>query len=574
MKTIKTQNKSAGGFGRQLLALMAVVLLLPGLSLRAQVTIGSGEEPAKAALLDIKEQNSASGGATATSGGVLLPRVNLVSLTTLEPFISGGGSATEKTTHKGLVVYNLTDNSTFKPGLYYWDGAQWNMSKGVDITANNGLTKTGDNIQLGGVLTKATTISGSSSNNLTVSAPLAITSGSPGLNKVLTSDISGNATWQSLPTGGNESTTAANGLTLSGTEVQLGGTLKQATTINHSTFALNHTGTGALSIANPTTVSGSLRYTGSTPTDGYVLTTDGSGNATWKAPATATGESTTASNGLTRSTYDVQLGGTLSKATNIELGNYNLSFSRGGSGRVGIGTTSPDASAVLDMTSTNKGVLVPRVALSSGAGVSTPVSSPATGLLVYNTVNAGSGTNTVKANNFYFWNGSRWSPIMQTEIIQEELDKLRIPQPAMYRLETSIPNFLDGHSGGDSRAVPLTEVFNSIPSKISYNPSNSMFTIAAGTYIMSFTYEGIIFNAPCDVSSYFVDFPGAVRIHSTAATSINSNASHGGTITYSVQLTGTAVWQMRLGRGQSGNCWGDLILNSHSTFLSIQRFGD
>lgn len=47
---------------------------------------------------------------------------------------------------------------------------------------------------------------------------------------------------------------------------------------------------------------------------------------------------------------------------------------------VGIGTTQPDASAALDITSTNKGFLIPRVNM-----YATTIPAPATGLMVYNT---------------------------------------------------------------------------------------------------------------------------------------------------------------------------------------------
>lgn len=52
--------------------------------------------------------------------------------------------------------------------------------------------------------------------------------------------------------------------------------------------------------------------------------------------------------------------------------------------QVGIGTSSPNPSAMLDVFATNKGILVPRVALASSIDQIT-IPSPATGLLAYNT---------------------------------------------------------------------------------------------------------------------------------------------------------------------------------------------
>ena len=49
--------------------------------------------------------------------------------------------------------------------------------------------------------------------------------------------------------------------------------------------------------------------------------------------------------------------------------------------QVGVGTNSPDASAALDISSTEKGLLIPRMT----AAQRDAISSPATGLLVYNT---------------------------------------------------------------------------------------------------------------------------------------------------------------------------------------------
>lgn len=73
--------------------------------------------------------------------------------------------------------------------------------------------------------------------------------------------------------------------------------------------------------------------------------------------------------------------------------------------QTGIGTTTPDASAKLDITSTNKGFLPPRVTLTSGTDNAT-IPNPATGLLVYNT-----GTNPNLVAGYYYWNGFNWATI-------------------------------------------------------------------------------------------------------------------------------------------------------------------
>ncbi|MGE4512988.1 MAG: hypothetical protein AB7E26_04110 [Chryseobacterium sp.] len=74
-------------------------------------------------------------------------------------------------------------------------------------------------------------------------------------------------------------------------------------------------------------------------------------------------------------------------------------------GQIGIGTSSPDASAALDVTSTNKGFLPPRVALNSKTDVTT-ISSPTAGLLVYNT-----GAGSLKSAGMYYWDGSQWTSL-------------------------------------------------------------------------------------------------------------------------------------------------------------------
>lgn len=71
-------------------------------------------------------------------------------------------------------------------------------------------------------------------------------------------------------------------------------------------------------------------------------------------------------------------------------------------GSIGIGTTTPSSSAILDLTSTNKGFLAPRVALTSTTDQTT-IPTPAPGLLVYNL-----GTAGLAFKGYVYWDGSRW----------------------------------------------------------------------------------------------------------------------------------------------------------------------
>ncbi len=73
---------------------------------------------------------------------------------------------------------------------------------------------------------------------------------------------------------------------------------------------------------------------------------------------------------------------------------------------VGIGTTAPDASALLDLTSLTKGLLVPRMTEAQKLAIS----SPATGLLIYETDNATQGAYAGQTPTFWYYNGSAWTP--------------------------------------------------------------------------------------------------------------------------------------------------------------------
>lgn len=94
------------------------------------------------------------------------------------------------------------------------------------------------------------------------------------------------------------------------------------------------------------------------------------------------------SDGLTNATaigYNAQV----SQSNSLILGSTNIS--------VGIGTSSPITSSILDLTSTSKGLLIPRMSTAQRNAIS----SPAQGLLVYD----------YSLNSFYFFAGASWSQI-------------------------------------------------------------------------------------------------------------------------------------------------------------------
>lgn len=75
---------------------------------------------------------------------------------------------------------------------------------------------------------------------------------------------------------------------------------------------------------------------------------------------------------------------------------------------VGIGTTTPDESAILDITSNEKGVLIPRVSEAQRLAIA----SPADGLLVFDT----------DAGSFYFYQGGEWKDLSPNSNIVKDSD--------------------------------------------------------------------------------------------------------------------------------------------------------
>ena len=80
--------------------------------------------------------------------------------------------------------------------------------------------------------------------------------------------------------------------------------------------------------------------------------------------------------------------------------------------QVGVGTRNPDASAMFQVESNDKGVLIPKVALTSASDIAT-VTSPANGLLIFNTSTTSSSNDSLSPG-FYFYNGFEWKRLLNS----------------------------------------------------------------------------------------------------------------------------------------------------------------
>lgn len=81
---------------------------------------------------------------------------------------------------------------------------------------------------------------------------------------------------------------------------------------------------------------------------------------------------------------------------------------------IGINETgaTPDNSAMLDIVSNDKGILIPRVNIVD-LTTAAPITTPAISLMVYN-------TNTTSGAGYYFWNGTKWVKIYDSNANSDE----------------------------------------------------------------------------------------------------------------------------------------------------------
>jgi uncharacterized protein (TIGR02145 family) len=310
--------------------------------------------------------------------------------------------------------YALNKNTTGLQNTANGDGALFNNSTGSENTANGVYAlrrnTTGNYNTANGSYALFNNMAGDNNTAYGKSALVSNFSGSNNTAIGYEANVASGALTNATAIGNGASVNASN-------KIQLG---------NSSVTAVQ------LGTADKVTLeTGYVKITGGTPSAGKVLTSDADGLASWATPSSSGVDLTTAQTIAGVKTFlsaPVLSSTTASKAlftdanknivSNEITGTGNVVMSNAPaltgtltaanqtlSGTLGVGTSSPNTSAKVEVDATNKGVLLPRVTL-SGSTDATTIATPATSLLVYNTA-----TVSDVVPGYYYNSGTSGSPV-------------------------------------------------------------------------------------------------------------------------------------------------------------------
>ncbi len=205
--------------------------------------------------------------------------------------------------------------------------------------------------------------------------------------------------------------------------------------------------------------------------------------------------------------------------------------------QVGIGIATPNTNSMLDISSNNKGLLLPRLAL-TGRTVASPLGAFVAGMTVYNTATAGTAPDNVTPG-FYLSDGSSW---------------LRLTTDGWSptgNTGTTSANFI----GTVDDAVLKFRVFNQVAGVIDHSLANSYFGyLSGGTGTDNFNNTGIGFRTLSTVSTGFYNTAVGTDALKNTTTGYNNTAVGANTL-LSVSGTNynTAVGSGALATHVTGN---------------------
>ncbi len=144
-------------------------------------------------------------------------------------------------------------------------------------------------------------------------------------------------------------------------------------------------------------------------------------------------------------------------------------------GQVGIGAVSPAPSSVLELSSSNKGLLITRVPLLSKTDITT-VPNPVKGMLVLSSQTSGTGEDAVYEGQLYKYNGAGWDELVEEgQIASGNL----YPELVAIGSKSSTTTTCTGTNMGDFQLTDLKNI------KTTINSNGSIHAHKTGYYIWS-----------------------------------------------------------------------------------------
>lgn len=211
---------------------------------------------------------------------------------------------------------------------------------------------------------------------------------------------------------------------------------------------------------------------------------------------------------------------------------------------VGIGTSTPNASAKLHVVDANRGILIPNVSIGNVAAAA-PVTTPATGLLVFNTNAAVVGGNGA---GFYYWSGTQWLNLITAstaDVDFYEVGTTTAPNSITDNMYTQ-GNLAIGHTTPGVHTLVVANAasafklgnsvgFNNVESgRLIFDENVPAYTGALGTYCgFEWSYDGaadlLNLNSACTAVGSIASFTRGTRRMGIKTTAPTSDLSVNGT---------------------------------------------
>lgn len=226
-------------------------------------------------------------------------------------------------------------------------------------------------------------------------------------------------------------------------------------------------------------------------------------------------------------------------------------------GQVGINTIEPDASAILDISSTNQGVLFPRMDLQD-LSEAAPVTNPEKSLMVWNT----DANNGGVAEGFYYWDGMRWKPFCdENSELSGVFGELRINADSRFFLNRNNETNIFSGSTGTASGVRL-------------NSGNfSMTPQVEGLYEVKYTisYQKNSAAGSNQIEFFFAENTNAIGASRTTGTLSTNKESV--TITVRLNLRNDQTYSLGISRSNNAldNTPTEITIFNDLTQFSIER---